>query len=424
MSSAPLPLFWLAAGLLVLTTSLVVLSALLERSGPIRLRHFAEEAGGRLRKIFDSPQRFEAFRYLLSSLAKALPAALCVTVMLLFLALGAPPLSAALLALAVVVLIALAAELANRVLVGRDPEAALARFTALYRICLFLLAPAVPLVALFLPGLTDAGEEEVEEEDEASEEEIEAFIDVGTKEGILEPDQGDLVRGVVDFGDTLVRSVMTPRIDIVAAPASSSLEELVPVFLESKCSRIPLFEESIDRVVGILHIRDLLAGLYSAPRPAAAELAKPAYVVPITKPLDELLRELQARRSEMAIVVDEYGGTAGLVTVEDLVEEIVGDLGDEHEEIEAPPEPLGDGRWRLEGRAHLEELEEVTGIEIEPGPYETVGGLVLSLAGLVPEPGAVVETHGLKITVEQVGERRIERVTVEKLAPAGEDENA
>ncbi len=416
----PLPLFWLAAGLLALTSLLVVLSALLERSGPIRLRHFAEETGGQVSKLFDSPPRFEAFRYLLSFLAKAMPAALCVTLMLFFLALEAPPLRAAVLAFTVAGLLALMVELANRVLLGRDPEAALSRLTLPYRFSIFLLAPAVSLVALFLPGLTDSREEQPEEEDEASEEEIEAFIDVGTREGILEPDQGDLVRGVVDFGETQVKSVMTPRVDIVAASASATLEELVPVFIESKCSRLPLYEESIDHVVGILHIRDLLAALYTPERPPARQLAKPAYVVPISKPLDELLRELQARRTEMAIVVDEYGGTAGLVTVEDLVEEIVGDLGDEHEDVDVPPEELSEGRWRLEGRTHLEELEELAGIEIEPGPYETVGGLILSLAGKVPEPGTVIENLGLVFTVDQVSERRIEWVTVEKATAAEE----
>lgn len=417
-------LSWVALGLLALAVLQVVLSALLERSGPIRLRHFAEEAGGRLRTLYSSRARFDAFRYLMSFLAKALPGALAVTVMLLFLALGAPPVRSALLALAVVGLLALLVEFINRIVVGRDPEAALSRFTQLYRAALLLLAPVVTLVAWFLPAFTEAKEEGESEEEEASEGEIDAFIDVGEEEGILEGEQGELVRGVVDFGDTEVRSVMTPRVDIVAAPANASLPELVPVFVESKCSRIPLYRESVDQVVGILHVRDLLRGLQAEPPPRAVDLARPPYLVPVTKPLDELMRELQARYQQMAIVVDEYGGTAGLVTVEDLIEEIFGELADEHEEMEPAPQSLGADSWRLEGRTRLEELAELAGLKIEEAAYETVGGLILDALGDVPEPGAEVERHGLRFTVEQVDERRIESVKVDRLEPREESSEA
>jgi CBS domain containing-hemolysin-like protein len=209
---------------------------------------------------------------------------------------------------------------------------------------------------------------------------------------------------------------MTPRIDVAAAAAEESLDALADRFLDSGHSRLPLYEGSIDRIVGILHIRDLLRALRAAAPTPARELAKPPLVVPETKKLAELLREMQASREQLAIVVDEYGGTSGLVTVEDLVEEIVGEIADEHEEVEAAPEPLPGGGWRLDGGAPIETLDELFGIDLEEEPYETVAGLVLSVLGSLPEPGQAVVAHGLRLAVEEVENRRIQSVRVERVA--------
>jgi CBS domain containing-hemolysin-like protein len=285
-----------------------------------------------------------------------------------------------------------------------------------------LLAPLVP---------AEAFERHEEGEDgAASDEEIEAFIDVGTREGILEPEEGKWLWGIVGFGETQARSVMTPRIDMVCAPVDSTLDALADRFVESGHTRIPLYQESIDHIVGVLHIRDVLQALRAPSPPSAAqirELLKPPLFIPETKPLAELLKELQSRY-HMAIVVDEYGGTAGLVTVEDLVEEIVGEISDEHEDGQAAERtPMGDGSWRLDGRAHLEALEELFGVQIEDAEVETVGGLVLGALGDVPEPGETVELHGLRFTVEGVANRRIKTLRVERVpaaAPeAAEEEN-
>lgn len=416
---------WISIALAFLTSAVLVMSALLDRSGPIRLRHFAEEAGGRLGRLFDRPIQFEAFRYLLNGLGKVAPAALCGS-LALWLHEHASSLPVAVgEATSIVAALVLGVELINRFFVARDPESALSRLTGFYRVAHFLLGPLVILMSLLLPR--SLGEPPVDdgtdEDEEVSDEEIDAFIDVGKREGILEPEQEDLVRGVVDFGDTQVRSVMTPRIDIVCAAADASFEDLVQRFVESRRSRIPLVDESIDHVVGVLHLRDLVRGLQSNPRPRPLDLAKPALFVPLTKELDELLREMQSRHQQIAIVVDEYGGTAGLVTVEDLVEEIFGDIADEHErETEQPQtKDLGDGTWLLDGRMHLEELEDLFEVEIGEVPYETVGGLILSELGEVPQTGVVVETHGLRLTVEKVSDRRIQTIRAEKLRDEEEE---
>jgi CBS domain containing-hemolysin-like protein len=412
-------LLWAALALVAATVLLSSLSALLERSGPIRLRHWAEEAEGRLRALYEQPVRFEAFRLLLAIFAKLAPLGLlwAVADWLVESSLAGPAAAAAwgvLVSLPVVV----GSELLNRVLVGWDPEGALERLTPVYRATLAVVAPLVAASVSLFPA-SGVQRRSEEEEDEASEDEIEAFIDVGTREGILEPGEGEMLWGIVDFGDTPVRSVMTPRIQVQCAPVTAELDDLAALFVESGHSRLPLFEGSIDHIVGILHIRDLLRGLRAADRPAARSLAKPPFFVPETKPLGHLLKELQARFQQMAVVVDEYGGTAGIVTVEDLVEEIVGELVDEHEEAHPGNRLLPDGAWLLEGSTDVDVVEDLFGVDLGEVPDETVGGRVFSLLGDVPEVGETVEERGLRYTVEEVEERHATLVRVEPATPAG-----
>jgi putative hemolysin len=393
------------------------LSALLERSGPIRLRHWAEEAGGSLRQVFETPVRFGVFRYLLSLLSRTLPIVLAALLASSLARFGrAHPLAWA---FGVVLLLVAVTEAVNRALVGQDPERALRALTRVYRAARWLLSPLVRLLAPFVPSEAFERHEEGED-DAASDEEIEAFIDVGTREGILEPQEGEWLWGIVGFGDTQARSVMTPRIDMVCAPVESPLDVLADRFVESGHSRIPVYEDSIDHIIGILHIRDVLRALRAPAPPAVRDMLKPPLFIPETKPLGELLKELQARFQQVALVVDEYGGTAGLVTVEDLLEEIVGEIMDEHEALAAELEPLENGGYRLDGRAHIELLDELFGVEIEDPEYETVAGLIFSELGYVPQVGETVETHGLRFTVEAVADRRIQTVRVDRIG-AGEE---
>ncbi|MDH3745484.1 MAG: hemolysin family protein [Acidobacteriota bacterium] len=407
----PLLVWTLSVVLAVLTALLVVLSAMLERPGPIRLRHCVEEAGGRLRLLWDRPERFEAFRYLLSALARAMPVALIVPLAFALAAgepLGLRELGAA---MGIAAALVVAVELLNRFLVSRNPEKVLRRLTLVYRGLLVVLWPLVLLTAPLLPAAAVQRRDDVEE-DEASEEEIEAFLDVGATEGILEPGEEDLILRVIDFGDDLVRSVMTPRVDVIFASVDTSLDKLAQLIIDSKHSRIPLYGESVEDIRGVLHIRDLLRGLRSEGVVSAASLALPPVFVPETKRLADLLRDLQAAHQQMAIVVDEYGGTAGVVTVEDLIEEIVGEIVDEHDDEEPLCEEMGDGSWRMAGRIGLDKVGEVFSSEFGDEPYETVGGLVFGLLGDVPKAGAVVRAHGLRFDVEGVSGRSIQAVRV------------
>ena len=414
-----------AAGVLgVLSVLFQVLAAMLDRPGPIRVRHWAEEAGGKLEELYTAPTRFEAFRYLLSFLSKALPVVLALCVLALAREAGADEGEELIWAAGVAVVVLLATELFNRIFVGTKAEGVLRWLTPIYRLTRWTLSPFVPLLSPVVHAASEDNGDSSLGEDEASDGEIEAFLDVGEREGIIEPDEGELIMRVIDFGDSVVKSVMTPRIDMVCAPATTRLTDLIALFLESQHSRIPLFVDSVDDIRGILHIRDVLAASQAAPPPDPRSLTRKAFIVPETKPLADLLREMQAGHHQMAIVVEEYGGTAGLVTVEDLLEEIVGEIVDEHEVAETSAKQLADGGWRLEGMTPLDEIEELFGIELDDEPYETVGGLVFGHLGDLPEAGATVEAHGLRFVVEAVGERRVDRLRVERMVKAAEDSAA
>lgn len=394
---------WGVLACATLTIAVTTFSALLERSGPIRVRHWAEEAGGRLRTLFDSPSRFETFRMLLSLLARVL--------LLPLILLLDQWLDSWWLAFGMVATVIVWIEWLARLLVERHAELALRLSTLPMRVAHGLLAPLIWLVHWAVPV---AASEVDDDEDEASEEEINAFIDVGVREGILEPEDEDLVRSIVDFSDTRVRSIMTPRVEMTSVAVDAELEAVAKVFFESKRARVPVYRESIDEVVGILHIRDLFEAMHAGRENTLEQLAKPPFYVPEHKPLPELLGELQTRHQPMAIVVDEYGGVAGLVTVEDLLEEIVGEINDEHEATGVVPIRLEDGGWRISGRTDLEDLLETFDLDadIDDLPYETVSGLVCGELGHVPEVGEELQSHGLLIRVEEADERRVTTVIV------------
>jgi CBS domain containing-hemolysin-like protein len=403
-------LLWSALALAALTPLLTLATAFLERAGPIRLRHWVEGAGGRLRALWVDARRFNLFRFLLNVFAKIVPLTLCIVLAQAGAGLGFR--RPYFVAIVLVALLLGCSEIAGRRLLGSDSEGALERWTWFYRVAAFLSFPLVALVAPLMPRAADAADEPSEEH--ASEEEVEAFIEVGTQEGILEPADRDLVWGVVDFGDTQVKSVMTPRVDMVCGKLGETLDELAERFVASGYSRLPLYRESIDQIVGVAHLRDLLAALRSNPAQTAADISKPPLFVPETKQLGVLLRTFQARRQQMAIVLNEFGGTEGLVTVEDLVEEIVGEITDEHDD--EPPENrlLEDGSALLDGRAAIETLDEFFGVAAEFEGVETVGGLLSAIEGRVPAPGEKLEHAGLEFEVERADERRVLSVRVRK----------
>ncbi len=409
--ASPAPYLWLAVFLLGALPLLSLATVLLERSGPIRLRHWVEETGGHLRRLWEDPARFGLYRYLLNVTAKLLPLALCLTLGTAGARMGvAHPYFYAVASVALVVALS---EVAGRRMLRRSPESALASFTWVYRTAYYAFFPLLALVGPLLGAPRDLVDERGED-DEASEEEVEAFIEVGTQEGILEPEDRDLVWGVVDFGDTQARSVMTPRVDMVCGRMGDSLDRLAEIFNESEYSRLPLYRDSVDQIVGVLHLRDLFRALRTEPRPELESIVQTPYFIPGTKHLGELLKDFQARRQQLAIVLNEFGGTEGLVTIEDVVEEIVGEIADEHDDEQPENRLLEDGSLLLDGRAPLDTLDEFFGVKPEQADYETVGGLLSGISGQVPPAGTTLHHSGLQFDVEKADDRRVLTVRVRR----------
>jgi len=248
--------------------------------------------------------------------------------------------------------------------------------------------------------------------------ELLAMLETAEDEGLVEAEEADLIEEAFQFGRTTARSVMVPRVDVVALEASTTLGEAVDRFFTTGFSRIPVYQESLDAIVGILYVKDVFRILWSDPDAAArpcGEVVRPAYFVPDAKPIDELLRELRARRTHMAICVDEFGGTAGLVTLEDLIEELVGEITDEFDPGYEPFREVSPGVLEVDGRASVGDLLDRLGLEPEvigPVEAESVGGLITDRLGRIPVQGDSVVTGPLRLTVLTMTGHRPGRVRV------------
>jgi putative hemolysin len=253
-----------------------------------------------------------------------------------------------------------------------------------------------------------------EEEEEVTDEEVQAYIDVGEEEGIIEPSEGKMLQSIVDFGDRLAHEIMTPRIDVLTFDARRPIQELAAIFSESKYARIPIYEQSIDQITGIVHIKDLFDNFIRGEQKTVVGLARPPYFVSETKKVSELLREFQSEHLQIAVVVDEYGGTAGIITTEDIIEEIVGEIADEHEDEEATVVDLGDGSFLVSGLLRVEDLEETLDAKLAGEDYETVAGMIFTTLGRVPATGTVIPKNGYLFEIERADRRRIYRVKVSK----------
>ena len=256
-----------------------------------------------------------------------------------------------------------------------------------------------------------------------SEEKLLAMADVAVEEDVIEREERQLIHSIIEFGDTVVREVMIPRPDMVSVEARASISDVMEVVMSAGYSRIPVYEQGIDDIAGIVYAKDLMRAVReSRGDEPVRNLVRPARFVPETKRVAELMPEMQREKSHMAIVVDEYGGTAGLVTLEDLIEELVGEIVDEYDVEEAPVEPLPDGAVRVNARMPIDELNDLLQAEFPEGDWDTVGGLIFNLLGHVPTEGESVDYDGHRLRAEKVQGRRIGRVRISRVAPPSTEE--
>jgi putative hemolysin len=296
------------------------------------------------------------------------------------------------------------------------------RLRGLLRLLFYLVIP-VTLLLGFLLSIASLAEPSHDEKEEDASEAVDALLEAGEEEGILEESDRALVRSAMEFGDKIVRDVMTPRPKMFAVPGAMTIEEFLKELAHNPFSRVPVYQGTLDNVTGIAFAHDLLqiSDEEARTRPVAS-IQRPAAMVPETKKVNELLREMQREKQHMRIVIDEYGGVAGLVTIEDLLEEIVGSISDEHEQDDQDtPIREADGSWNVPGSLGVDRLENLLGDTWEaPQEYEatTVAGLVSETAGRIPSPGEVIEGDHLRFEILASTDRRIERLRVSKKQPA------
>jgi len=326
-------------------------------------------------------------------------AAICVTVALAALGLAWWQV----LALAFLLLAALALVVVRAVprTVGRRfPDATLSATAG--------LLAAARVVARPLRGLVPVAAEPIDDS------QILEMLDRAERSEAIEADEGEMFRSVLELGDTITRAVMVPRTDMITLASGTPLRKALGLFLKSGYSRVPVVGESVDDVLGVLYLKDVVRRLYTVgdqDEPVDGLLRRPVFV-PESKPVDDLLHDMQAGASHMAMVVDEFGGIAGLVTVEDALEEIVGELTDEHDQAPPEVEDLGDGRYRVPSRMPLDELGELFGFEIDDDDVDSAGGLLAKALGKVPLAGSSAVVAGLRLTADRVEGRRKQVATV------------
>lgn len=257
-----------------------------------------------------------------------------------------------------------------------------------------------------------------------SEEELRIMISSSTSSGVLDPQERVYLNNVFDFGDTIAREIMVPRPDIDALPRTAPLDELVERAAFGRYTRYPVYEEDLDHVLGVVHVKDLFrAAKEDGDSFDLKPLIRECLVVPENKRIEEILREFQRRKLQMAIVIDEWGSVEGLITIEDVVEELVGEIQDEFDEDEAAIEPIGENMYAIDGRIPITDVNEYFGLDLPHEDFDTIGGYVLGFLGRPPEPGDVVEAdHDATLRVKSVDGPRVSVITLERGAPHGEAE--
>lgn len=377
-----------------------------------RLQALQEENGSRaaiIARLLAEPYRFKAAILLLN--AAAIIAATACTIQLTA-GRGAAWAYGGLVVLLLLILIF--GEALPKAMAIRNPARAARLFAGPMSLITRALWPLISaLTALTSPPIRLLSGRRLPEMPLVTAEELLLMVNVGEEEGLIEPDEREMIEGIFEFGDTLVREVMIPRVDIVAIDETTSLDDALETVISHGHSRIPVYHETIDRIVGILYAKDLLPGLRAAqPDIQLSGLLRTPYFIPETMKVGVLLKDLQTRKVHVAIAVDEYGGTAGLVTIEDLLEEIVGDIQDEYDVEEPSIEFVGEGELIADARVPIDDLNGLAGLRLSSEESDRIGGMVYERLGRVPQVGDEVQIDDVAITVLSVEGLRPRRLRI------------
>jgi len=303
-------------------------------------------------------------------------------------------------------------------LVSHDPEKWINHLGLYIQILSFIFNPLISL-SIWLSRETTSMQDYV---GVVTEDELKLMVEAGQQEGVLEQEEGQMIFSIFQLGDTLTREIMVPRIEMLAIDIHTPLPQALDALLESGYSRVPVYESRVDNVIGILYAKDLLKVWREGNGEGddIISLLRDPYFVPEAKKVDELLTEMQLRRVHMAIVVDEYGGVAGVVTLEDIIEEILGEIQDEYDEEDMPFQVLDDGSYLFRGRIDLDDFNHVMDSSLPSEEADTLSGFIYGRLGHVPVTGESVEVEQIRLSVEQVSNRRIRSIRARRISPDGD----
>jgi CBS domain containing-hemolysin-like protein len=377
------------------------------------------------REVLENRQQFELILVLGTQLSIA-----CITIFMTDIIINSGLRSPLLIAFITIVAVILTfRQFIPRLIVQNRPQGALLFllpvFQIFYRLFAIVVAPLNAVLNRLKVEEVEASDEEGEEDEEEAMQEVQALIDVAAEEGIIEEAEGEMIQSVLEFGDTLVGSIMRPRTQIAAIPITATVEDARRLIMEVKYSRIPVYRDNIDQIEGIVYVRDLLA--YCEPgnkNTPVSECMRPVHSVPESKSIAELLTEMQRAKVQMAIVIDEYGGVAGLVTVEDIIEEVMGEIEDEDRgHIDVEIKPTEDGSYILDGSTEIRVVEEIFDKEVEADDFTTIAGLMMNEMNRVPAAGERLEFKGLVFEVLEGDAQRVNKVRLRTVEPAEESES-
>jgi putative hemolysin len=413
---------WIGLSLIGLSLLLTAFASAAEvaviSANPFRIKRMAKEGVAKAELVNSILDREEWYlSALLIAKNAALIVAACLTTILGFR--YAPRWGIVTAIVSLLLLVLFLCRLIPRAWAARDPERAALVLAGPIRWLALVLYPFIRLFRAISDTLIgDKRGEEVPKDAAEVEAELQLFMEAGEEEGYIEEDEREMIASIFEFGATLVREIMVPRIDMIALEVDESLDQALDVIVQTGYSRIPVYEGAIDNIVGILNAKDLLVHLRDdgSSRPELRGLLRSAHFVPETNKVGELLEEFQQERIHMAIVVDEYGGIAGLVTIEDALEEIVGEIEDEYDTLEPFCEMISDNEAVFNARMDLDDVNRMMSIDLPTDESDTLGGLIYSTLGGVPKVGDEVTVDGVKITVLSLLGRRIKKVRVVKEA--------
>ncbi|MBF6614433.1 MAG: HlyC/CorC family transporter [Chloroflexi bacterium] len=419
---------WIALFLALLCLLLIAVDSAVETAltniSRLRLRQLLDRGIPRAQAIsdlLDNPQRFPATILFVNTVSLLAVGSLALYASQGFIEWWAHPLAVVIAALIVLIFgVAVPKSLALR-----NPERmALALFRPI-NVIRYTVSPLVAIAStLAAPFVNIIGGRTTRAGLFVTQEEMRMLVNVGEEEGVIQQEEEDLIHSIFEFGDTVVREVMVPRPYIMALEESSTVTQAADLALESGHTRLPVYKDSIDTVVGVANVQDMLRSLRAGGNALpVTNVMRPVYYVPETKKVDELLRELQKSRMHLAIVVDEYGGTAGLVTIEDLLEEIVGEIQDEYDIEPQMIEQISDNEVRVDARVSLDDINHLLNVNWEAEDSDTIGGFVYEQLGRIPEPGNAVQVGSFVINVLSTEGARLKQLSIVRQQPIAEGEN-